>query len=76
MLHAGSELIDDSEAFIRPIGRMGTPYEIAYGMVFLASDESSFTTGTELIIDGGKLSGQWRLAESPYGGGGNLTVVN
>ena len=34
---------------------MGTPEEIAYGMVFLASDESSYMTGTELIIDGGKL---------------------
>ena len=46
---------------------MGTPEEIAYGMVSLASDESSFMTGTELIIDGGKLSGQWRLADAPYG---------
>ena len=32
---------------------MGTPDEIAYGVVFLASDESSFMTGTELVIDGG-----------------------
>ena len=67
MLAAGSELIGDSEAFNRPMGRMGTPEEIAYGVVFLASDESSFMTGTELIIDGGKLSGQWRLADTPYG---------
>ena len=43
---------------------MGTPEEIAYGVVFLASDESSFMTGTELVIDGGKLSGQWRLADN------------
>ena len=41
MLAAGSELIGDSEAFNRPMGRMGTPEEIAYGVVFLASDESS-----------------------------------
>ena len=55
-----SDLIGDSEAFNRPMGRMGTPEEIAYGVVFLASDESSFMTGTEhYIIDGGKLSGQW-----------------
>ena len=46
---------------------MGTPEEIGYGVVFLASDESSYMTGTELIIDGGKLSGQWRLADTPYG---------
>ena len=70
MLAAGSDLIGDSEAFNRPMGRMGTPEEIAYGVVFQASDESSFMTGTELIIDRGKLSGQWRLADTPYGARG------
>ncbi len=63
MLAESSDLMGDSEAFNRPMGRMGTPEEIAWGVVFLASDESSFMTGTELVIDGGKLSGQWRLAE-------------
>lgn len=67
MLHQSEEQIGDSEAFNRPMGRMGTPEEIGYGILFLASDESSYTTGTELIIDGGKLSGQWRIAETPYG---------
>ncbi len=67
MLHQSEEQIGDSEAFNRPMGRMGTPEEIGYGIVFLASDESSYMTGTELIIDGGKLSGQWRIAETPYG---------
>ena len=67
MLHAGTEQIGISEAFNRPMGRMGTPEEIGYGVLFLASDESSYMTGTELIIDGGKLSGQWRLADTPYG---------
>ena len=37
-----------------PIGRVGTPDEIAYGVLFLASDESSFMTGSELVIDGGR----------------------
>lgn len=36
-----------------PIGRMGVPEDIAYGALFLASDESSFVTGSELVIDGG-----------------------
>jgi len=36
-----------------PLGRMGTPMDIANGALFLASDESDYITGTELIIDGG-----------------------
>lgn len=36
-----------------PLGRMGTPEEIAYGALFLASEESSFATGSELVLDGG-----------------------
>lgn len=36
-----------------PMGRVGTPEDIAYGVLYLASDESSFVTGSELVIDGG-----------------------
>jgi NAD(P)-dependent dehydrogenase (short-subunit alcohol dehydrogenase family) len=36
-----------------PLGRFGQPLEIAKAVVFLASDESSFTVGSELIVDGG-----------------------
>ncbi|MCH8988560.1 MAG: glucose 1-dehydrogenase [Chloroflexi bacterium] len=36
-----------------PLGRVGTAADIAYGVLYLASDEASFVTGTELVIDGG-----------------------
>jgi len=36
-----------------PLGRIGTTEGIAYGVLYLASDESSFVTGSELVIDGG-----------------------
>ncbi|MGI6455102.1 MAG: SDR family NAD(P)-dependent oxidoreductase [bacterium] len=41
----------------QPIGRMGTPEEVAYMALFLASDESSLVTGAALPVDGGKLMG-------------------
>jgi NAD(P)-dependent dehydrogenase (short-subunit alcohol dehydrogenase family) len=36
-----------------PMGRVGRPREVAYSILFLASDESSYTTGSELLVDGG-----------------------
>ena len=36
-----------------PLGRTAHPIEVAYGVLYLASDESSFVTGAELVIDGG-----------------------
>jgi NAD(P)-dependent dehydrogenase (short-subunit alcohol dehydrogenase family) len=36
-----------------PLGRLGTPNEIAKAVVLLASDDSSYITGTELFVDGG-----------------------
>ena len=36
-----------------PLGRLGRPLDVAYAVRFLASDESSFITGTEIVIDGG-----------------------
>jgi 3alpha(or 20beta)-hydroxysteroid dehydrogenase len=36
-----------------PLRRIGKPIEVAHGVLFLASDEASVITGTELVIDGG-----------------------
>ena len=43
-------------AKLHPLGRIGRPDDIAYGVLYLASDESSFMTGSELVIDGGFLA--------------------
>jgi NAD(P)-dependent dehydrogenase (short-subunit alcohol dehydrogenase family) len=39
-----------------PLNRLGRPEDVAYGVLYLASDESSYVTGTELVIDGGLLA--------------------
>ena len=38
---------------LQPVGHLGEPDDIAYGVLYLASDESKFVTGSELVIDGG-----------------------
>lgn len=38
---------------LHPLGHLGEPNDIAYGVLYLASDESKFVTGSELVIDGG-----------------------
>ena len=55
LLEAGMNTMDlESMAEqVVPTGQLGKPLDIANGVVFLASDESSYMTGTELIIDGG-----------------------
>jgi len=40
-------------AELHPLGRLGEPREVARAILFLASEESSFTTGAELLVDGG-----------------------
>ena len=40
-----------------PLGRLGVSQDIAYGALYLASDESAWITGIELIIDGGITAG-------------------
>ncbi|HEX9110271.1 MAG TPA: SDR family oxidoreductase [Terriglobales bacterium] len=46
-----------AEAAKRPLGRVGSPDEIAQAALYLASDASSFVTGTALVVDGGGLAG-------------------
>jgi len=43
----------EQSAARHPLGRIGQSQDVAYGVLFLASDESSFMTGSELVIDGG-----------------------
>jgi len=45
---------------LQPVGRLGSPMEIAEAIVYLASDEAKFTTGTEIVVDGG-----WLAASGP-----------
>ena len=56
------DLADDQDAIrarwmaVTPLGRMGTPEEVAETVLYLASDQSSFTTGIGLLIDGGRVA--------------------
>jgi NAD(P)-dependent dehydrogenase (short-subunit alcohol dehydrogenase family) len=52
-----SEELFLQEAAQRPLGRIGTPDEVARAVLYLASDASSYVTGTALIVDGGGLAG-------------------
>ncbi len=53
MLRVLSEEGRRAAMLAHPLGRFATPQDIAYGVLYLASDEASFVTGAELVIDGG-----------------------
>ena len=48
--------IRDELATMSPLGRIGQPSDIANAVLFLASDQSSFVTGSDLLVDGGALA--------------------
>ncbi|MCF3935569.1 SDR family oxidoreductase [Acuticoccus sp. M5D2P5] len=62
---------DRGEAFIRemsasvPLGRLGTPREIAHAALFLASEEAAYITGTTIVVDGGQILPEGGMIEMP-----------
>ncbi|MFD3482890.1 SDR family NAD(P)-dependent oxidoreductase [Streptomyces sp. NPDC058665] len=56
MTEAQTREFNDTVIASTPMGRGADPRDIAYGCVYLASDESSYVTGTDLVIDGGFLA--------------------
>lgn len=44
---------------LQPIGRAAQPEEMARGVLFLASDDASYVTGHDLVVDGGSVAGRW-----------------
>jgi 3-oxoacyl-[acyl-carrier protein] reductase len=52
--HRSPEFIRSMEAAI-PIGRLGTPEDVASAVCFLASEEAGFITGTTIVVDGGQI---------------------
>ena len=59
MLGEGKAFEENHAKFAKdiPLKRFGTPEEVANAVLYLASDESSYTTGSELMVDGGVLAG-------------------
>jgi NAD(P)-dependent dehydrogenase (short-subunit alcohol dehydrogenase family) len=53
----GGEGRDAAVSPLVPMGRQGTPWEVAHAVLFLLSEEASYITGTELLVDGGICAG-------------------
>ncbi|MAQ84265.1 SDR family oxidoreductase [Psychromarinibacter halotolerans] len=64
--HRSAEFIKDMESAI-PVGRMGTPADIAAAALFLASEEAEFITGTTIVVDGGQILPEGNDFRMPVG---------
>jgi 3-oxoacyl-[acyl-carrier protein] reductase len=51
--HAHADTLDEERLAAIPLGRAGTPEDVARAVAFLCSDEAAYTTGTELLVSGG-----------------------
>jgi 3-oxoacyl-[acyl-carrier protein] reductase len=52
--HRSAAFIASMEKMI-PLGRLGTPRDVANAVLFLASDEAAYITGTTIVVDGGQI---------------------
>jgi 3-oxoacyl-[acyl-carrier protein] reductase len=52
--HRSAEFIHSMEEMV-PLGRLGTPRDVANAVLFLASDEAEYVTGTTIVVDGGQI---------------------
>lgn len=60
--------IEDVSAETSPIGRPGLPGDVARAALYLASDDSAFVTGHDLVVDGGRIAGRgWSESQQSFG---------
>ena len=62
--HRGAAFIKNMEDAI-PLGRLGSPRDVANAFLFLASDDASYITGTTIVVDGGQLAARRRRFPDP-----------
>ena len=66
-LHRDQAFIDAQEASV-PLGRLGTPADVAKAVLFLASDDAAYITGQSIVVDGGQILPEMATAVLPQAG--------